>query len=174
MKIKKLILNLFATLGMILLILPLFLTMWTSTIKIGNNAADPTLYSMFADWSAFEDVYALADKTFGSVWALITEILMVAMLAFAVLYVILFILQLLKVGGKKAKYAGIMKVIACIILALAIIALFTAIIFVASNSWQKGTVLVTTYTFGLGIGAYLAFIGAVITGLTGIIANLKK
>lgn len=176
MKGKKLVFNALATVGMILLILPMFLAMYSTTVSAGGSTSDPTFYKIFNDWSGFTDVYKLAGETFSSVWALITDIIAVVLLVLAALYVILFILQLLKVGGKKVNYSKFMKLLALLIIILTLVAVVTGIIFIAANALTHNVPLVgqTKYAFGFGIGAIMLLVGGVLTGTFGLIANSKK
>lgn len=177
MKAKKLILNILASVGMVLLVLPMCLAMYTATVSVGSKAGDPATYNIFADWSSYVDTYKLADKTFGSAWATITDVIAVILLVLAVVYVVMFVLQLLKVGGKKADYSKFMKFLAVAILVLTVVALITAVIFTASNSLSvtgKLTNITTKYTFGFGVGSIMLLVGGAVTGVFGLLANWKK
>lgn len=177
MKLKKLIPNILACVGMILLILPMCLTMYTATVSVGSKAGDPVNYNIFADWSNYIDAYKVADKTFASAWATITDVIAIVLLVLAVVYVVMFVLQLLKVGGKKTDYTKPMKGVAMAILVLTVVALITAIIFTSANSLSvtgKITNVTTKYTFGFGVGAIMLLVGGVLTGVSGLLANWKK
>ncbi len=173
MKAKKLILNILASVGMVLLVLPMFLAMYTATVSIGNKVADPATYGIFTNWTYYINAYKVAGKTFAQTWAVLTDVLAVVLLILAVLYVVMFVLKLLKVG-KKVNYTKIMKLLAVVILVLTILALVTAIIFTSTNSLSIKVLVETKYTFGFGIGLIMMLIGGVVTGLCGLLANLKK
>ena len=176
MKAKKLIFNILASVGMVLLILPMCLAMYTS--KTTNSAISKDLtndtFGIFADWSAFADTYKLGGKTFASAWSVITDVIAIVLLVLAVAYVVLFVAQLLKVG-KKFNYEKVLKVISIAILVLTLVALVTAIIFTSANNL---TLTVgrneTKYTFGFGVGLIMLLVGGVVTGVMGLLANLKK
>ena len=119
---SNLLFNLLASVGLVLLILPMFLAIYTRVEEIGS-ITNQTGYTIFTDWSAIETIYQIAGQEFNSACALIVDIMAVALLVVAAIYVIMFVLQFTKMG-KNNMFAKINKFLSIIALELIVISFF--------------------------------------------------
>ncbi len=161
---SNLFLNLIASVGLILLVLPMFLAIYTRVEEIGS-LTNQTGYTIFTDWSTIETIYQIAGQEFNSACALIVDIMAVALLVVAAIYVIMFVLQFTKMG-KNNMFAKINKFLSIIALLLTVVALICGIIFFATSG-------IVATSFIPGIGFYMLIIGGVVLGLLGYLANRK-
>ena len=170
MKLKNIILNALASVGMVLLILPMCLDLFTLTVKVGERASDPVGFKIFTDWTDYVNTYKLLNKEFASVWATLVGVLAIVLLVLSVAYVVFFVLQALKVG--KLNYRAINQILSICILVLTVVALVFGIIFMAANSFSIGSTK-TSNEFGFGVGLIMLLVGGLLTGVFGLIANKK-
>ncbi len=161
---SNLLFNLLASVGLVLLILPMFLAIYTRVEEIGS-ITNQTGYTIFTDWSTIETIYQLTGQEFNSACALIVDIMAVALLVVAAIYVIMFVLQFTKMG-KNNMFAKINKFLSIIALLLTVVALICGIIFFATSG-------IAATSFIPGIGFYMLIIGGVVLGLLGYLANRK-
>ena len=169
MKTKKLLLNLGAVVGFVLLILPMFLAMYQNLVGAGSLTSTEPI-GIFADWSILAELYSAAGKTFPSFLSIIIDILAVVLLWLASVYVLLFVLQLLKVG-KTAKLDKMKRLFSLITLIVTILVAVLYVIFVLTASVKEGSL---AYAFIPGIGTYMLFAGGLMLGVFGILASTKK
>ena len=179
MKTKKIVLNILASLGMVVLIFPMFLGLYGVILTVANKTSDPEYFKLFNDWSSWEELYKIGGKTFQSGFATAFDVLAIVLLCIAVLYFILFILQLAKVGDyKKLNKVKMFLALAALILTLIATALF--IVFCLKNSLEIGTdlgilgKLYTSYTFIPAVGSILLLVGGLFFSIFGMIASKNK
>lgn len=174
MNTKQLLGNILAIIGTVLLIFPMFLALYSTVVKAGGESSDPTNYKIFNDWSSWETLYKGMDKTFASAIAMIVDIIAIALLVIAAVYVLLFVLQLAGVG--KINYNKLKKLLAVIGLVLTIVVIVLYVIFCIVNSMSVDAVLLGTisYSFLPTVGTGMLFIGGLVFSVSGMIASGKK
>lgn len=174
MNTKQLLGNILAIIGTVLLIFPMFLALYSTVMKAGGEASDPITFKIFNDWSDLERAYSLFDKTFASALATMVDILAIALLVIAAVYVLLFVLQLAGVG--KINYNKLKKLLAVIglVLTIAVIVLYVIFCIVNSISIDGGLLATVKYSFLPTVGAGMLFIGGLVFSVSGMIASGKK
>lgn len=164
MKTKKLVLNIFALLGLVLLILPMFLAMYAPSIIANGEITKLFTIKIFGDWGL-----AQPDNLF---FATLTDIFAVVMLCFAATYLVLFILQLLNVGKDKT-LNKVKKLLAVLTLILTILSVATFVVFAVSNTTTSDFIK-TTSTVLPQAGSILMVVGGLVFSVFGMVASKKK
>lgn len=155
MKKKNVLFGFVACLGVVALIFPMFLSLWTINTKLVDLS-----YSIFTLDAA---------ESYG--WFLTVEITAIVALVLAFLYVVVFALQLAKVG--KCNYSKVRLFISYIMSILFVVALVCGIVGIIVNKYVVGDTVMSSTSFA--IGYYFILGGTLLVSLFGILAGkLKK
>lgn len=160
MKNKNMLLNIGVALGLVLMIVGICLSIWVSGVNLeilGNTSKG---FGIFVNKEGM-DAAALG-------W--ISEIALVISMALVVAYLVMYVLEVCKVG--KIDYAKIRKFLAIITLAMVAVAVICGIIFVIVSTNKIAKIEETAY-YTLGVGFYLMAAGGLVSGLLGIFGSKK-
>lgn len=162
MKTNKLIYNFLVGLGAILLALPIFVSVWT----MGEDS-NFTLFEEFGD--GVKLIFKVNEGGFVGFWATLVAIVTVVALVAALLYFVLFVIEL---TNKKKSFAGLKKILAFVMLVCGVIALIAGIVFTSKNKVMLGNKVL--YSMKMAVGFYLLVAGALIGGLFGLLGAKRK
>ena len=165
MKTNKLVYNLLVGVGLVLLVLPLFLSVWTYA-----TAVSETGYALFTEFGdLLKASFEVNEGGFASFWATLTAIVGVVALAAAALYVALFVVELV---CKKKNFASLKKLLAFVMLVCGVVALVSGIIFTSTNKVLMGEKVL--YAMKMAVGFWLLVAGALLGGLFGLLGAKTK
>ena len=173
--IKKLVLMAIVLVGAVLMILPLFLNVWNwvvvspNLIKEGVTTSVSELGGYFVDTEGVAKIFTQAESTFMGWASIVAGITLIVALVGAVGYFASSILSKLNIGGdlskKLVKFSSIIMVLAGLV-----IIVMTLLFAIPSVE----TVLIrTTYSVGLGIGAWFGMIAPIVAGVAGYLSTKK-
>lgn len=161
MKNKNLLLNFVVVLGLVAAVVGLFLNYWTGFTALDGETLTASSSALFADMSLAESP-ALAT---------IAQVLLLVGAGLVVVYILLYVLEYLKVVKKTAKLRMFVAAVAVLVI---IVAAVLAFVFCGNNT-HKTTALGHTTVAGikLAVGFYLTAIGTLVAGVFGALASRK-
>ena len=158
MKNRKLIMNIAVAVSLVLMVVGICLNLWNSVVE-------------FAGTKHMQGVGIFTDKTgMDSGWlGTICEVALVVVMALTVAYLVLWVLELLKVG-KPAVLAKIKNILAYVTLGLVLVAIVTGILFPILATSELG---MPGASIAPAVGFYLFAVGTVVAGVCELVAGRK-
>lgn len=146
---NNLLFNILACAGLVLLVLPMFLAMYSFSTQLGS-----TNHGIFTDWG----ILAYSDLNTASI--MVADIMAVVLLCIAGAYLILFLLSQFTKANKNNLFAKLNKLLAMVALLLTVVAIICGIVAFASVE-----------SFVPAIGFFMLVIGGVVFSVFGYLAN---
>ena len=174
MKNKGLLFKALASLLMIPCFVIPFLNIFMSHRVIGNTTSIIGEYGIFADYTALADGFSTLNGTLANIWMTLTSIFIVILAVLALAYIVMLVLDLLKVKIKNIHMFS--KILGIGILICSAVALISAVIAVLTNTCSYTTLLTdttTTLKLVFAVGAWLLIV-PVIAGALAMIAPQTK
>ena len=142
-----------------------FLDMFAFRTEFGD-----TPIKLFGDTEGINILYAGTGKEFNNAWLVLTYICVLLLLLLSILYIVMFVLELVKVKGS---WIGLLKKIAAI--GLIVVTILTIVFVIIASSANYAERVVTGDTMGIipQVGVYLSFI-SLLAGITGFLSCGKE
>ena len=157
MKNKGLIMKLISCVLLIPCFVIPFVSLFNVVSSTGNTSTTGDGFGIFADYTDLSTAFEIKGGTLSTFWMVLTSIMVIALAVLALGYIVLFVLEALKVKCKHIE--TIEKVVSFLILVCGAVALISAIIAVIANNTTK-EVLGTKSTIKLifEIGSWLLLV----------------
>lgn len=169
MKQKKLLYGILTVILTVFAFVAPFLDMFALNTNAGSGSTTSNAVKLFGDTEAYKLAYALTGKEFNNAWLVVVYVLILVLLALSILYIVMFVLELVKVKGS---WVGLVKKIASI--GLLVGAILTVVFTILAMVMNFGEVALLESTVGVvpQVGVYLSFI-SLLAGITGLLSCAK-
>ena len=143
-----------------------FVPVFNAFVKSTNNTTIMENFKLFDSYADVDKLFVLTgEHQFNTVWMTLNTVFVVAIMILAVAYIVLLVLDLLKVSFKGKELVE--KVLGYATLVCGILAFVTVILAIALNSFEG---YVSTVTYGLAATFWAWFqIAFVVAGIIGIL-----
>lgn len=167
---RNLIFALLACMSIVMLILPMFLEVWTAS-KDGQVLYG---YGLFNNFINIKPLFVMGNGKFYGYWATMVSVIAVIALLAGLGFVVLCILQLLR--PKKRLYNFWRRIMSYVLLGSFLLSLMFGLAFILSNKYYYNILNISSGFVFLkaSIGFYMLIIGTLLSGVFGLISTLEK